>query len=89
MCVLSLQTDCRMEKRGKTKSKSCNRCHVGGTYSTIYRTHPSKTLLSRENDEWQRGKIRAMTRDSGVSSRTATSEEPVEVKCFNFLKVKL
>ncbi|VDK86703.1 unnamed protein product, partial [Litomosoides sigmodontis] len=67
-----------MEKRGKMKSKLCNRRHIEGTYSTIYRTYPSKTLLSRENAEWQPGKIRPATRDSGVSSRTATSEEPVE-----------
>lgn len=80
-----------MEKSDKAKSALRNRRHVGSTYSITNRTHPCKTLLPREHDEWQRSKIKATTRDSGVFSRTAASEELTEVnnnngthKCFNF-----
>ncbi|CAG9540816.1 unnamed protein product [Cercopithifilaria johnstoni] len=67
-----------MENCNKAKLISRNRRHVRNTYSTTYRTHPNKTLLSREHDEWQRSKIKATTRDSGFSSRTTTFEEPIE-----------
>ncbi|VDM96248.1 unnamed protein product [Onchocerca ochengi] len=43
-----------------------------------HNVRPSKTLLPWKHDEWQRSKTKATARDSGVSSRTATSEEPIE-----------
>ncbi|KAM3725206.1 LEAF RUST 10 DISEASE-RESISTANCE LOCUS RECEPTOR-LIKE PROTEIN KINASE-like 2.8 [Dirofilaria immitis] len=42
------------------------------------RVKSNKTLLPWKNEEWQRSKIKATTRDSGVTSRIATSEERIE-----------
>ncbi|VDO51917.1 unnamed protein product [Onchocerca flexuosa] len=44
-----------------------------------HNVRPSKTLLPWKHDEWQRSKTKATARDSGVSSRTVTSEEQIEV----------
>uniref|UniRef100_A0A915Q1Q0 Uncharacterized protein n=1 Tax=Setaria digitata TaxID=48799 RepID=A0A915Q1Q0_9BILA len=70
----------------RDKSLGTSRRQIGTTSSTTPRTHPGKTLLSREHDEWQRSKIRATARDSGVSTRTATatatSEERIEDEYF-------